>query len=123
MRHPEVVEVFQTSNSTQPRLAEPLKGVPAHPLFVQSHFDKSGCEPAVFEIVVKMRCASCCVEQQTELPGCVASQELCNVRVQIDFSLRSSGFEVLHDARTILGDLVLDLDGASIVDKVAGLKG
>jgi hypothetical protein len=55
-----------------------------------------------------MRCARCCVEQQTRLPRCVALQELCNVRVQVGFSPSSTGLEVLDDAGTILRDLRLE---------------
>jgi hypothetical protein len=49
-------------------------------------------------------------------------QELCNVRVQVDFSLGSTGLRVLDNPRTILIDLLLNLDGTSAIHEVASLK-
>jgi len=44
-------------------------------------------------------------------------------RVQVDFSLGSTGLQVLDDPRTILLDLLLNLDGTSAIHEVASLKG
>jgi hypothetical protein len=90
VRHPEVVEVFQTASPTQPRFTESLKRVPAHSRFVQSHFGKARRELAVFEIAVEMGRTTCGVEQKAGLPGSVASQELCNVRERSIQRFRSS---------------------------------
>lgn len=70
-----------------------------------------------------MRCASFCAEEQIAHTRHVASLEFCNVGVQVDLSLRSPGPEVLHAARAIFLDLMLDLDGAPAINEVAGFKG
>jgi hypothetical protein len=36
MCHPEIIDVFQAATATQPRLAEALEPLPAHPLLVQT---------------------------------------------------------------------------------------
>jgi hypothetical protein len=42
VRHPEIVDVFQTKGAAQSRLSETFEAVPAHSLLIQSHLDEPG---------------------------------------------------------------------------------
>jgi hypothetical protein len=43
--------------------------------------------------------------------------------MQVDFSLRGIGLEILDNARMIFLDLLLDLDRAPTIDEMTGFKG
>jgi N-terminal domain of anti-restriction factor ArdC len=88
-------------------------------------FDKlheSGREPSIFEIAVEVRRALCGFKQQPRFSLRILPQVLCDIRVQIDFPLGGIGLQVFHDFRTILSDLLLDLDGAATIDDVSRFK-
>src|SRR6266851_2703856 len=63
------------------------------------------------------------MEKQPLLPGRIALQELSNVRVQVDFAVRSVRLQIFGYARCIFFDLLLDLDGAAAVNEVPRLDG
>src|SRR5579859_1197366 len=86
MCHPEVVDVLQTTSTTEPRLAETLECVPAHSFLVQFQLDEARGEPAIFQVPVEMRCSVCSVKQQPGLPAHIMLQVLRNIRVQVDLS-------------------------------------
>src|SRR5258708_40257924 len=92
--------------------------MPAHSLLIQSHLGEAWSKPAIFQVSVKMRCAVRGMEQQTRFSGCVSLQVLCDVRVQINLSFSSSGFEMLDDASGIFLNLLLDGDGATMIGEM-----
>jgi hypothetical protein len=47
VRHPEIIDVFQAALTAQPRFAESLERMPAHPFLIQIHLDESWSEPTV----------------------------------------------------------------------------
>src|SRR2546429_400553 len=96
--------------------------MPAHAFLLQPHFYESGSEPAAFQFVVKIGRPICCVKQQPRPSGYVFSQELCEVGMWVDFSLRGIRLEVKNNARGVLFDLLLEHDSASVVYEVFCLK-
>ena len=68
------------------------------PFSSNSHLTKSGREPAVLEVVIHAAVFLFAVwNNKPDLSVHVASQELCDVRMQVDFSLCSGGLQVSHD--------------------------
>ena len=69
-----------------------------------------------------MWCAVCRLKQQSRFSGCVLPQVLCDIHVQVDFSLRGIRLEIFHDLRMVLFNLLLNLDSAAIIDDVADFE-
>src|SRR5437763_5162623 len=71
MSHPESVDIFQASGTTQPCFTESLERMPTHAFLIQPHLDEAWREPAIFQLVVKMWCTVCCLKQQSRFSGCI----------------------------------------------------
>lgn len=82
--------------------------MPAHSFLIHSHLYKSGSEPAGFQITVEIGCPVRRMKRQPSLPGHVLTQVLCDIAMQVDFSLGGIGFEVMNNAGSVLFDLLLD---------------